>query len=101
MQPPPMQSANFNVPPPAMPPQQQPHSNHYQPRHNHFHGGFSGKSFRPHFGRSSQMVQDDFDGKRLRKSVMRKTVDYNSSIVRTLEVSFLFVLFLWLVFPYF
>lgn len=32
------------------------------------------------------MSQDDFDGKRLRKSVMRKTVDYNSSIVRELEV---------------
>ena len=30
---------------------------------------------------------DDFDGKRLRKSVMRKTVDYNSSIIRALEVS--------------
>lgn len=30
--------------------------------------------------------QDDFDGKRLRKSVMRKTVDYNASIVNTLEV---------------
>lgn len=31
--------------------------------------------------------QDDFDGKRLRKSVMRKTVDYNASIVNSLEVS--------------
>lgn len=31
-------------------------------------------------------VQDDFDGKRLRKSVMRKTVDYNSSIIKALEV---------------
>ncbi|XP_077301280.1 WD repeat domain 33 [Arctopsyche grandis] len=29
--------------------------------------------------------QDDFDGKRLRKSVMRKTVDYNAAIVRALE----------------
>ncbi|CAK1555620.1 unnamed protein product [Leptosia nina] len=31
------------------------------------------------------MTQDDFDGKRLRKSVMRKTVDYNSSIIKALE----------------
>ncbi|KAF2347382.1 WD40 repeat, partial [Trinorchestia longiramus] len=29
--------------------------------------------------------ESDFDGKRLRKSVMRKTVDYNSSIVAMLE----------------
>jgi hypothetical protein len=34
------------------------------------------------------MTQDDFDGKRLRKSVMRKTVDYNASIIRALEVIF-------------
>lgn len=32
------------------------------------------------------MVQDDFDGKRLRKSVMRKTVDYNASVIKALEV---------------
>lgn len=32
------------------------------------------------------LSQDDFDGKRLRKSVMRKTVDYNASIVNALEV---------------
>lgn len=32
------------------------------------------------------MTQDDFDGKRLRKSVMRKTVDYNASICKALEV---------------
>lgn len=31
------------------------------------------------------MTQDDFDGKRLRKSVMRKTVDYNASIIKALE----------------
>uniref|UniRef100_A0A182SQR0 WD_REPEATS_REGION domain-containing protein n=1 Tax=Anopheles maculatus TaxID=74869 RepID=A0A182SQR0_9DIPT len=31
------------------------------------------------------MSQDDFDGKRLRKSVMRKTVDYNASIIKALE----------------
>ena len=27
-----------------------------------------------------------FDGKRMRKAVVRKTVDYNSSIIRMLEV---------------
>ncbi|XP_063696514.1 pre-mRNA 3' end processing protein WDR33 [Culicoides brevitarsis] len=31
------------------------------------------------------MTQDDFDGKRLRKSVMRKTVDYNASIIKAIE----------------
>lgn len=31
------------------------------------------------------MTQDDFDGKRLRKSVMRKTVDYNAAIIKALE----------------
>lgn len=33
------------------------------------------------------MTQDDFDGKRLRKSVMRKTVDYNAAIIKVLQVS--------------
>lgn len=71
-----------NAPPP-------PHS-HYPPRERHFHGGFNKQhGFRSHgFGRGlggMPMSQDDFDGKRLRKSVMRKTVDYNSSIVRALE----------------
>lgn len=37
-------------------------------------------------------VQDDFDGKRLRKSVMRKTVDYNSSIIKALEVTYLLMI---------
>ena len=27
-----------------------------------------------------------FDGKRMRKAVMRKTVDYNSSVVKQIEV---------------
>lgn len=34
---------------------------------------------------SSQNVE--FDGKRLRKAVTRKTVDYNSSVIKYLEVS--------------
>lgn len=109
-QPPPPSQMNFNVPPPQMQ-QTQPvrskengirhhikcipfhwiFSQAFPPRERHFHGGF-GKSqhgFRSHgYGRGPggiPMSQDDFDGKRLRKSVMRKTVDYNSSIVRALE----------------
>lgn len=34
---------------------------------------------------SSQVIE--FDGKRLRKAVTRKTVDYNSSVIKYLEVS--------------
>lgn len=30
-----------------------------------------------------------FDGKRMRKAVMRKTVDYNSSVVKQIEVRWL------------
>lgn len=78
--------------------------------HNNHHGGgggFHGGGHRHHgsgagtpgqpffrsfgnFGRGPSgmpMTQDDFDGKRLRKSVMRKTVDYNAAIIRALEVS--------------
>lgn len=42
---------------------------------------------RPLPGPLSNMTLEDFDGKRLRKSVMRKTVDYNSAIIVALEVS--------------
>uniref|UniRef100_A0A034W3Z0 Pre-mRNA 3' end processing protein WDR33 n=1 Tax=Bactrocera dorsalis TaxID=27457 RepID=A0A034W3Z0_BACDO len=64
------------------------HRNHYHPHH-----GGSGKPGHPYFKpfnpggfqRPFGMTQDDFDGKRLRKSVMRKTVDYNASIVKALE----------------
>lgn len=95
-QPPP--TVNFSVPPPTGAPSggppPPPHHQHHQ-RH-HYHGGFGNKgghnNFRPFnsFNRGPgglPMTQDDFDGKRLRKSVMRKTVDYNSSIIRALEVS--------------
>lgn len=37
-------------------------------------------------GPLGNMTLEDFDGKRLRKSVMRKTVDYNSAIIKELEV---------------
>ncbi|CAH1115607.1 unnamed protein product [Psylliodes chrysocephalus] len=36
-------------------------------------------------GPLGNMTLEDFDGKRLRKSVMRKTVDYNSAIIKELE----------------
>lgn len=42
---------------------------------------------RPLPGPLGNMTLEDFDGKRLRKSVMRKTVDYNSAIICALEVS--------------
>lgn len=32
----------------------------------------------------------EFDGKRLRKAVTRKTVDYNSSVIKYLEVNFMY-----------
>uniref|UniRef100_A0A182YGC8 WD_REPEATS_REGION domain-containing protein n=1 Tax=Anopheles stephensi TaxID=30069 RepID=A0A182YGC8_ANOST len=56
------------------PPKQQFNFYHHKPYH-HFNG----------FRGSGPMSQDDFDGKRLRKSVMRKTVDYNASIIKALE----------------
>ncbi|KAI4465313.1 wd40 repeat protein [Holotrichia oblita] len=40
---------------------------------------------RPLPGSLGTMTLEDFDGKRLRKSVMRKTVDYNSAIIKELE----------------
>lgn len=100
LQPPP--ATNFSVPPPPVqqpqihaspsqpsPSPSTPHYQNYQ-RERHYHGGFAGKGthFRSYnnFRGPNAMSQDDFDGKRLRKSVMRKTVDYNSSIVRELEV---------------
>lgn len=112
-QPPPGPGApvNYSMPPPQMsggPPggSPMPHQHHGGGHHHgggghqkHYHNysrGGSNSHFRSfqNFGRgpgAMPMTQDDFDGKRLRKSVMRKTVDYNSAIVRALEVSFLFV----------
>lgn len=84
--PPPSSPMNFNMPPPM----------HGMPRHmgpgpgGHHHRmafrapGFGGYQRAPN---GMPISQDDFDGKRLRKSVMRKTVDYNASIVNALEVS--------------
>lgn len=95
---------NFSVPPPSMtasmpPPMRPPHPGGYHNNNNHHHhGGGPGGAGRPgqpffrpfvNFARGpggAPMTQDDFDGKRLRKSVMRKTVDYNSAIIRAIEV---------------
>lgn len=86
-QPPPDIPTNMAMPPPNFQPQtfQQHPPRHFHPNHHHKPGGFYKGN---HFKHGMQGgIQDDFDGKRLRKSVMRKTVDYNSSIVKTLEVN--------------
>jgi len=36
-------------------------------------------------------VEVDFDGKRIRKTMVRKTVDYNTSVIKYLEVRSLFI----------
>uniref|UniRef100_A0A6B2EFX6 Putative polyadenylation factor i complex subunit pfs2 n=1 Tax=Phlebotomus kandelakii TaxID=1109342 RepID=A0A6B2EFX6_9DIPT len=81
--PPPPSGMNYSMPPPGVP--------------RSFQGGMMGGAGRPgqpYFRGMSgfprgpggmPMSQDDFDGKRLRKSVMRKTVDYNASIIRSIE----------------
>jgi hypothetical protein len=76
----------MDFPPPDMsmpPPPSGFQGNFHQPRfHSNFHHN---KPFFKSYKHGMQQ-QDDFDGKRLRKSVMRKTVDYNASIVKSLEV---------------
>ena len=96
-------SPNLSLPPPnlAMPPPNMPgHPGHGGPGH-HFNRYNSGgppagipqqgprqqhffQPFRP-YPRPS--LDPEFDGKRLRKSVMRKTVDYNAAIIKLLEAS--------------
>lgn len=82
---------NMSVPPPMMP--GHPHGGHQfnrynaggppagipqqGPRHQHFF-----QPFRPY---PRPTLDPEFDGKRLRKSVMRKTVDYNAAIIKLLE----------------
>lgn len=87
------QVPNFNIPPPSIT-GLRPQGEGGGGRNYHHHGaGKPGQPyFRPfvNFARGPgglPMTQDDFDGKRLRKSVMRKTVDYNASIVRALQVN--------------
>ena len=87
--PPPMINQNFSVPPPA-PNQAQnirPHFGPGKPGQPFFFKPFHNFGNRPQYGHYNfPMTPDDFDGKRLRKSVMRKTVDYNASICKALEV---------------
>lgn len=101
--PPPNMSAppsmpNLSVPPPGLmgvPPGANSGSGSFQPRfdnRNSFNNRNFFKPFQPFGPRGGPiplgpMTLEDFDGKRLRKSVMRKTVDYNSSIIKALEVS--------------
>lgn len=110
--PPPMSqqvpNMNFNVPPPSMtasipapmrPPMGEGGGGGGGRNYHHHHG--AGKPGQPYFRPfvpfargpgGLPMTQDDFDGKRLRKSVMRKTVDYNASIVRALQVNIKFAI---------
>ncbi|XP_058823124.1 pre-mRNA 3' end processing protein WDR33 [Topomyia yanbarensis] len=80
--PPDPMATNFANPPPINrilsyqnPQSQKPQYSFYHHRPYHHFNGFRG---------GLPMTQDDFDGKRLRKSVMRKTVDYNASIIKAL-----------------
>lgn len=72
----------MSMPPPSFQPQSNFQGNFHQPRP--FHPNYHHKPFYKSYKHGQ--IQDDFDGKRLRKSVMRKTVDYNSSIIKALEV---------------
>lgn len=74
----------LSMPPPNFQPQQGYQPRPYNPNFHH-HKPFY-KSYNNNNKHGGMQTQDDFDGKRLRKSVMRKTIDYNSSIVRALEV---------------
>jgi len=78
---------NLSMPPPSMsvPPPNVPNFRPY----GSAAGGNTGER-RPHFFNYRPFtrpgVDPEFDGKRLRKSVMRKTVDYNAAIIKMLEV---------------
>ncbi|KAF2880187.1 hypothetical protein ILUMI_25988 [Ignelater luminosus] len=94
-----LSNANMSIPPPPMiglqgnplgpVPNQGIFNQKFEPR-----SGFNNSRppFRPFLnlqrplpGPLGNMTLEDFDGKRLRKSVMRKTVDYNSAIICALE----------------
>lgn len=85
----------MDFPPPNMPPPnfQPPPNFHPRPNFHQNHNNFHHKPFYKSYKHGGMQVQDDFDGKRLRKSVMRKTVDYNSSIIKALEVRQLIIIF--------
>lgn len=87
---PPPTTSNLSAPPPNLTTINT--SGSYQHRyanHRESNRGFF-KPFRPYHAPKivaggQDTLQDEFDGKRLRKSVMRKTVDYNSAIIKSLE----------------
>ncbi|XP_049770252.1 uncharacterized protein LOC126108925 isoform X2 [Schistocerca cancellata] len=85
--PPPM--PNLSIPPPNFPPPQQPPPQQQQLRYGTdprgVHRGHFFQPFRPYTRPGPVGADSEFDGKRLRKSVMRKTVDYNSAIIKMLE----------------
>ncbi|KYN00307.1 WD repeat-containing protein 33 [Cyphomyrmex costatus] len=98
--PPAVSLPNMSVPPPTTPNLSAPPPNlttintsgNYQHRYANHRDGSRGffKPFRPYHAPKivaggQDTLQDEFDGKRLRKSVMRKTVDYNSAIIKSLE----------------
>lgn len=94
-QPPPPVEMLQATPPPMVAPHFNPNFPHHFPRPHFNHHGGSRPFFRPfqsfhhrHHSHVHGMTQDDFDGKRLRKSVMRKTVDYNSSVIKALQVEY-------------
>lgn len=89
---PPPTTSNLSAPPPNLTTINT--SGSYQHRYANHREGSRGffKPFRPYHAPKivaggQDTLQDEFDGKRLRKSVMRKTVDYNSAIIKSLEVS--------------
>ncbi|XP_046743358.1 uncharacterized protein LOC124409648 isoform X1 [Diprion similis] len=89
--PPPIATPNLSAPPPNLTTINTT-TGGYQHRFGTHRDGNRGffKPFRPYhapkvIAGGQDALQDEFDGKRLRKSVMRKTVDYNAAIIKTLE----------------
>ncbi|XP_045606617.1 uncharacterized protein Wdr33 [Procambarus clarkii] len=68
-----IQVGMFNMPPPPIPQGKPPPP------------GVGTQQFQPLSFKPFKAPDGEFDGKRLRKSVMRKTVDYNCSVVNMLE----------------
>lgn len=88
-----MQAVQFNQPPPPLPnlavppPVGPPFSQHRFHGDRGAHNRHFFQPFRPYNRPGPAGPDSEFDGKRLRKSVMRKTVDYNSAIIKMLEVN--------------
>lgn len=63
-----------------------------QSSYGHEQGGGESSNF---YGRQEMTMQQRliFDGKRMRKPIQRKTVDYNSPILKYTEVSFFHIFF--------